>query len=135
MPELPPTNSGFEEVAMTDNDAELFIRTMVSAAAADGQIDRSEQQKILGNLEQSGLAGDAMEFLAKEFNNPANIEDIIDSVQGEEQAAKVYAAARIAIEPDTQDEQKYLSYLAQELQLPRELAAHIDATASGIKVR
>jgi uncharacterized membrane protein YebE (DUF533 family) len=135
VPELPPGGSGFEEEAMTNDDAALFIRTMVAAAASDGQIDRDEQRKILGNLEEAGMEDEAMEFLASEFNNPASVEDIVASVKNGEQAAKVYTAARIAIEPDTPEEQQFLSTLSERLDLDSTLAAHIDATAAGIKVR
>ncbi len=134
-PEMPPSGSGFEEESMTNDDAALFIRTMVSAAASDGQIDREEQQKILGHLEQAGMDEGAMEFLAGEFNNPASIEDIVENVRTREQATKVYTAARIAIEPDTREEQQFLSYLSEQLDLDTTLAAYIDAQASDIKVR
>ena len=135
VPDLPPSGSGFEEEALTNEDAALFIRTMVAAAAADGHIDRQEQQKILGHLEEAGLEDEAMEFLAREFNNPASIEDIVASVRNPEQAAKVYTAARIAIEPDTREEQQFLSYLSEQLELDSTMAAYIDAEASAIKVR
>ncbi len=135
VPELPPEGSGYEADAMTNDDAALFIRTMVAAAASDGQIDRQEQRTILGNLEQAGMDGEAMDFLASEFNDPASIEDIIDSVRSQEQAVKVYTAARIAIEPDTQDEQRFLSSLSRQLGLDSALAAQIDETAYSIKVR
>jgi uncharacterized membrane protein YebE (DUF533 family) len=133
--ELPPPGSGFEAEAMGNDDAVLFIRTMIAAAAADGHIDREEQQKIIGNLEQAGMDSDAMEFLAREFNNPASVEDIVASVTNDEQAAKVYTAARIAIEPDTPQEQDFLSFLADKLNLDSALAAHIDASAAAIKAR
>ena len=135
VPEMPPSGSGFEENSMTNDDAALFIRTMVSAAAADGQIDSEEQQKILGNLEEAGMEEGAMEFLAGEFNNPASIEDIVAGVRTREQATKVYTAARIAIEPDTREEQQFLSYLSEQLDLDTTLAAYIDGQASAIKVR
>lgn len=135
LPELPPGGSGFEAEAMSDDDAVLFIRTMAAAAMADGGVDHKEQRKILGNLEQAGLEEQAMSFLANEFNHPASVHDIIGSVRTREQAVKVYTAARIAIEPDTRAEQEFLAVLAQRLDLDRRLVAHIDATASGIKVK
>jgi len=120
---------------MGQDDAALYIRTMVAAAASDGEIDHAEQQTILGNLEQAGMQGEAMEFLANEFNNPASIEQIVDSVRTDAQAAKVYTAARIAIEPDTAPEQRFLSHLAQQLDLDSALVAQIDASATKLKVR
>ncbi len=135
VPDLPPEGSGFEADALNNDEAALFIRTMVAAAAADGEIDRDEQRRILGHLEQAGLEGEAMEFLAGEFNNPATIDDISANVRGPEQAARVYAAARLAIEPDTRDERYFLADLADRLQLDEQLVARIDATTSAIKVR
>ena len=45
------------------------------------------------------------------------------------EAVQVYTAARIAIDPDTQDESQYLAELAQRLGIDANLAAHIDANA------
>jgi uncharacterized membrane protein YebE (DUF533 family) len=76
-----------------------------------------------------------MQFLANEFNHPASVQDIVSRVKTREQAAQVYTAARVAIEPDTAQEQQFLSDLAGSLDLDSRLAAHIDAATAGIKVR
>ena len=136
VPELPPEGSGYEADSMTNDDAALYIRTMVAAAAADGQIDREEQRNILGNLEQAGMEGEAMEFLANEFNNPASIEDIIASVRTKEQATKVYTRRRaLPLNPTPEKSSGFCPICPNSLQLDSALAAHIDASAYGIKVR
>ncbi len=130
-PQEAPRGSGFEPAAVTNEAATLYIRAMIGAAAADGRIDGAEQQKIIGSLKQAGVDAEAEEFLANELNNPATPEDLIGAVQTPEQAVQVYTAARLAIEPDTQGEQVYLSALASGLGIDRELAAHVDATTRG----
>lgn len=131
--ELPPSGSGFEPDAVSNDDAMLMIRTMIAAAAADGRIDASEQKRILSNLQEDGgdLGPGAEEFLASELNTPASAAEIAAAVSSKEQAAQVYAAARIAIDPDTRGERTFLNDLANRLGLEPELAQYINAAARG----
>lgn len=127
-----PSGSGFEADAVSNDDAILMIRTMIAAAAADGRIDATEQERILGSLKQGNgeLEPGAEEFLARELNSPASASDIANAVNSKEQAAKVYSAARIAVDPDTRGEQSFLYELAQRLNIDKDLARHINAAAS-----
>lgn len=128
-PEAAPGGSGFEPQAITNEAAALYIRAMIAAAAADGRIDGAEQQKILGGLKQAGVDAEAEEFLATELNNPATAEQLAGAVRSQEEAVQVFTAARIAIEPDTAGEHRFLSELASHLGIDRNLAAYIDAAA------
>ena len=131
--EVPPSGSGFEPAAVTNDDAVLMLRAMIGAAASDGRIDSEEQRRILDSLQQGGgeLEPAAQEFLARELNSPASPDDIAAAVGSQEQAAKIYSAARIAIDPDTRGEQEFLYKLAQRLGIERDLAQHINAAARG----
>jgi uncharacterized membrane protein YebE (DUF533 family) len=128
--EAAPTGSGFEPATVSNDDAILFIRAMVAAAAADGRIDSKEQARIVSSLGQVGLDHEAEEFLAHELNNPATVDDLARAVTSPDQALQVYTAARIAIETDTATERAFLANLAQALRIDPKLAAHIDATAT-----
>jgi uncharacterized membrane protein YebE (DUF533 family) len=128
-PELAPTGSGFEAESVSQEEAALLIRTMLAAAAADGRVDASEQERILGSLKQAGVDAGAEEFIADALNNPASISDIVRQVSGRQEAIKVYTAARIAIDPDTYGEKAFLNELANELGIEPELASHISAAA------
>ncbi|MCB1521938.1 MAG: DUF533 domain-containing protein [Hyphomicrobiaceae bacterium] len=131
VPNAAPAGSGFEPNAITNEQAALYIRTMIAAAAADGRIDASEQKKILGGLSQVGLERDAEEFLARELNNPSHVSQLVTQVSTPQEAVQVYTAARLAIEPDTRGEQMFLAELAQRLGMDDNLKAHIDtATAN-----
>ena len=48
-----------------------------------------------------------------------------------EQAARIYAAARLAIEPDTLQERQFLKMLAEALDVPAEAIARLDNELAG----
>jgi uncharacterized membrane protein YebE (DUF533 family) len=127
--EAAPQGSGFEAAAATNEDAALYIQTMIAAAAADGRLDADEQRRIMGGLTQAGAGAEAEQFLANTFNRPPTVAQIADAVSSPEQAVQVYTAARIAIDPDTTGEKQFLTGLAQALGIDAKLAQHIDATA------
>jgi len=132
--EQAPPGSGFEPEAVSNDDATLYIRAMIAAAAADGRIDAAEQQKVMGSLKQAGLDGAAEEFLANELNNPATVDALARSVATKQQAVQLYTAARIAIEPDGHAEAEFLKALASRLGIEAQLAAHIDGAARSASV-
>ena len=49
---------------------------------------------------------------------------------GPEQAAEIYLASRLAIDPDHPAEHAYLDALASRLSLPAELVAHLESQAA-----
>ena len=118
--------SGFEAGAVTNGSAMLLVRAMIAAAAADGRIDQKEQQRILGGLKQAGLKGTAQQFLAHEINQPATADDLANAVSSPAQAIQVYTAARIAVDPDSEEEHKFLVALADRLsiELPQACQPH-----------
>lgn len=126
--ESAPQGSGFEPASVTNDAAQLYIRAMIAAAAADGRIDDAEQATIVGGLKQAGLDAEAEEFLANALNNPVSPQDLANAVSSPEEAIQVYTAARLSVEPDTRGEQQFLAALAAALGIDNKLAAHIDAT-------
>lgn len=126
-----PNGSGFEPSAVTHESATRYIRAMIAAAAADGRIDAQEQQKILGGLQQAGLQGAAQQFLTREINNPATVDDLAAGISSQEEAVQVYTAARIAIDVDSDEEHAFLMALAERLGIDAKLAAQVDAAARG----
>ncbi len=130
VPSEAPSGSGFEPQATTNDQAALYIRAMIGAAAADGRIDANEQQKIIGSLGQVGLSAEAEEFLARELNNPSTAESLAGDVKTGHEAVQVYTAARIAVDPDTRGEQMFLAELAQRLGIDDQLKGHIDMAAT-----
>jgi uncharacterized membrane protein YebE (DUF533 family) len=131
-----PAGSGFADGDGDDQSrALLIVRAMVAAAAADGEIDAEEYQRIVGNLKQAGLEDEAAGFLDHEFANPLTAESLAQLAGTPEIAAQVYTAARLAIDPDTENEQAFLADLAGGLGLDADLVAHIDAAAASVVSR
>ena len=124
-----PKGSGFEPDAVTHDSAVLYIRAMIAAAAADGRIDAREQQKILGGLQQAGMNEAAQQFLSKEINNPATVEDLAAAVSSPQDAVQVYTAARVAVDVDNDEEHEFLGHLAEALGIDDKLAAQVDDAA------
>jgi uncharacterized membrane protein YebE (DUF533 family) len=124
-----PRGSGFEAEASTGEHATILIRAMIAAAAADGRIDAAEQKKILGSFGKSDLDPAARQFLTRELQNPATPEELASACSSPEEAAKIYTAARISVNVDSDEEHEFLEALAQALGIDEELAAHIDAAA------
>jgi uncharacterized membrane protein YebE (DUF533 family) len=129
-----PQGSSFHPVSHTEDDALLFLRTMVAAAAADGQIDESERTRITKGLSEAGIDPEATRWLEREMAAPADVEELAAGVTTPEKAAQVYAAARIAIDPDTIQEREFLRQLAEALDLDQGVRAQIDSTAGDLKV-
>jgi len=125
--------AGFDLTAATDDDALLFARAMVAAATADGPLDSNERARIVQALSQAGINPQSTRWLEDELASPAGVEDIADRVQTPEKAAQVYAAARLAIDPDTRQEREFLRQLAESLDIEPALARQIDDTAASVR--
>jgi uncharacterized membrane protein YebE (DUF533 family) len=100
-----------------EHKAEVVLRTMISAAKADGRIDASEAERIMGKLQDSGAGDDARRFVQEEVQKPLDLNGLVSQVRSPEMAVEVYAASLLAIEVDTRAEQTYLANLARGLSL------------------
>jgi uncharacterized membrane protein YebE (DUF533 family) len=128
-----PQGSGYAEGDSDDNERALvMVRAMVAAAYADGEIDEAEKARIVGNLTQAGLNDEAASFLDHELANPMDAASLAGLSTSAEMTVQIYTAARLAIDPDTADEQQFLADLAGSLQLDESLVAHIDAAAASV---
>ncbi len=93
----------------------VILRTMIAAAAADGQIDEAEHQLIAA---ESGDDPELQQWLAAETLRPATPVDIAGDVGNNPAvAAEAYLAARMVCGDLSRKEIVFLSQLAQALQL------------------
>ncbi|MET0427900.1 MAG: tellurite resistance TerB family protein [Microvirga sp.] len=128
-----PEGSHFHPVSQTEDDALLYLRAMVAAASADGQVDGDERERILKGMAEAGIDAAATRWLQDELASPADVEELAATVNTPEKAAQVYAAARIAIEPDTMQEREFLRQLATALDLDEAFRARIEDTIEGLR--
>jgi uncharacterized membrane protein YebE (DUF533 family) len=107
-----------EQKAELERNAELVVKAMVNAAKADGQIDQTEIQRILGKVQEGGVDAQEQQFLKAELAKPMQTGELLAAAKGKpELAAELYGASLLAIEVDTPAEKQYLSQLAQGLGL------------------
>lgn len=106
-----------------------LVRAMIGAAKADGHVDAAEQQAIFAQVEQAGLDAEAKALVFDALSRPTDLDAIAASARTPEQAAELFLASRLAIDPDHAAERAYLDALAHRLKLPPGLAAQLSAEA------
>lgn len=104
-----------------------LIRSMIAAANADGHVGADEQKQIFEAANRGGLDAEDKAFIFDSLQNPPAPDQIAALAGDQEQAAELYLAARIAIDPDHPDEKAFLQKLSQSLKLPAGLVSHLDA--------
>ncbi len=110
---------GEPDVAPTptqDAAAGLMLRAMIQAAKADGEIDKAEQDKLLGNLGEATEA--EITFVKQELAKPLDVEGLIRQVP-EGLGPQIYTMSVMAIDLDNQTEAQYLHTLATGLGIGR----------------
>ena len=103
---------------------------MIQGAKADGHIDAEEQRRIFGHVEALGLDAAAKAFVMDELAAPSDIGRVTAHATTPETASELYAAALLAMDPDTAAERAWLDRLAQALRLPPGLAPQIERTVA-----
>lgn len=106
-----------------------LVRAMIGAAKADGHVDAAEQQRIFGQVERLGLDAEAKAFVFDALAAPVSVTTVAAAASTPEQAAELYLASRLAIDPDQPAERAYLEALAHRLALPPGLAMRLDQQA------
>ncbi|HPF74328.1 MAG: tellurite resistance TerB family protein [Rhodanobacteraceae bacterium] len=115
-PPPPPPPAPPADGAQRQADALLMLRAMIAAANADGHIDDSEREAVLGRAHQAGLDADDIAALQRELAAPWPVAAITATTQPA-MRERVYLAARLAIDLDHPAEQAFLDQLAQGVNL------------------
>ncbi len=106
-----------------------LVRGMIAAAKADGEVDANEQQRLFAEVERLGLTAEDKALVFDALARPAEPAVIASLVASPGQAAELYLASRLAIDPDNAAERAYLDALASRLELPLEVRASLDREA------
>jgi uncharacterized membrane protein YebE (DUF533 family) len=132
--EPPPSGSAFLPAASDPQGGTalslLLARAMIAAAKADGQIDVQESQAILNQINGLALPAEDKAFLFEEYGRPLDIAGLAAAVPTPEQAAEVYTASALMVDPPSPPERIYLDALASALGLDGALAGQIEATVA-----
>ena len=113
------------QAQVLESTAQLVLKGMINAAKADGKIDPTEMQRIVGKLQESGMDEQTRAWVLNEMGQPLDLDAFAAEIPGQEVAAQIYAASLLAIEVDTDAERAYLAQLAQKTGLHPMVAQQI----------
>lgn len=102
--------------------ATLIIRAMINAAKSDGNIDQSEQEKVLSKL--GDITEEEIAFVKNEFAAPLDVQGFAQSIPSS-MAQQIYAVSLMAIDLDKNAEAQYLADLAKGLGISTQTANQI----------
>lgn len=115
-----------------DDLATRLLQAMVAAAKADGHVTDEERQRISGQLSRIGIGAEAERMIAEELAAPLDAGRIAALAGSEEEAAEIYAASLLVVDPEAPAEKGYLAMLAARLRLDPGLVAHLHAKAAAL---
>lgn len=127
-----PSAAAGEGGTFAGNDADeqemglALVTAMIAAAKSDGHIDANEQKRIFDKLDEMDLDAESKAFVMDELRAPLDIDRVVKGAKSPEAALEVYAASRLAIDPDHPAERAYLQMLAARLGLEPGLAEEVD---------
>jgi len=119
-----PPQTPHEEQQVMDV-ATLTLRAMLNAAKADGRLDETEKERLLGKMQEGGVSAEERRFVDAEIQRPIDIDALVRAVPNKQVAAQIYAASLMAIEVDTDTERRYLADLASKLGLDANAVAYM----------
>lgn len=135
-PPPPPAGSKFLPATAPAADGRPFelalLLAMIGAANADGHIDSEERGRIFEKAAKLPLDPEDKAFLFDAIAKPPALGEIAAMAAGPEQAAEIWLAARLSIDPDRADERAWLDGLAARLGLAPGLAARLEAEAAAL---
>ncbi|WP_119677866.1 tellurite resistance TerB family protein [Indioceanicola profundi] len=126
-PPFPGTGSPMPSAPPPLPEPDLLLRAMVLAALADGVLDSAEREALTDHLERDGITAEERAHLGQLLADPGTIDDLAARVKDPGTAAEVWAAARLAIDPDSQAEQDFLVRLGDRLGLDQDARDDIEA--------
>lgn len=131
---LPDPSDAFlpADAAASEALSHRLLQAMIAAVKADGQVTAEERARIADALPQLGLGTEAQAMITAELDSPLDIGAVAALAKSEEQAAEVYAASLLAINPDGAAEKGYLAMLAARLNLDPGLVEHLHARARAL---
>ena len=114
-----------QERAGDELDLALF-RAMVAAARSDGRLDVGERRTLFDHIAKQELGEVERAELFGEIERPITLDEVVASATTRQRAVEIYAASRLAIEPDSAAERGYLALLAARLDLDDALVESIE---------
>lgn len=131
---LPQPDDRFapQDFDAADSLSMRLLQAMVAAAKADGHVTPEERARIAEQLPRLGLGFEAQSLLAEELDAPLDFGRLAALASTEAEAAEIYAASLLVVDPEAPAEKGYLAMLAARLNLDPGLVAHLHAKAAAL---
>ncbi len=125
---VPPPAEGFGPTSEAEAQGLglALVTAMISAAKADGHIDTDEQTRIFDKMDALDLDAEAKGFVMDELRAPLDIDKVVALASDDKVGMQIYAASRLAIDPDHPAERAYLEALADKLRLMPGFVIEVD---------
>ena len=107
-----------------------LVKTMISAANADGHIDEAEQSRLFSTMDEMQLDDSMKAVVMDLIRYPESPEILAKEAQNLEQATEIYLMACFTIDVDSPEERTFLNRLAEALTLPQGLPQELEHQAS-----
>lgn len=108
-----------------ESPALLLVQAMVTAANADGHIDRDERRRVFERTEALDLPAEEKALVLDVLSRPLTMVEICERVDTPELATEVYLSSMLAVDTSEPEARVYLDGLAFRLGLPKELVAEL----------
>lgn len=129
--EMPVEVAGYvTDDGLDETFAEALVRTMVTAAWADGALDQAEHAAIAGALEKAGSDASIRRLLLNEDGEDENLKIISRAARSPNHAAQLYAAAAVVTGEPNAAESGFLDRLAMVLGIESGHAGAIKSEAA-----
>lgn len=115
-----------EAARVPDNEAWVLLLAMIAAAGADGDVDATEKQSIMGKAERAQLSEADTKKLEEALAKPLSAEEVAAMCTTQAQKEQAYAMALTAIEVDTVAEKQFLRKFKEALGLSDEVAKELE---------
>ena len=124
----------FDSLAFNESSSQglLVLRTMISAAMADGNLGYAEQQQIFKQLENLGQQ--ERNLLFDELRNPLSCDELAAQASDPVVAIEMYTAAALTLNMNCLTAKAFMGQLAQGLNLPESLVTSIQDNASATQL-
>lgn len=107
----------------------LLLRAMITAAHADGHINRQERSRIFQRIEALELDADEKSLLFDEILMPRPMQQLVADIHEPAMAAEAYLASLLVLDTGNAASRSYLADLAEQLMLPAELVRSLHEQA------
>lgn len=114
-----------EAARSAEETAWILLRAMIAAAAADGEIDDTEQDRILSKAAAVDLPDEQVRRIQDEMGSPLSPEAIAKTARSAEEREHVYAVSLGAVVLDSDAERVHMKRLAKALDLHEGVLARI----------